>query len=131
MLRTCGFAADGPFPAIEYVPVSQLTRSIQDRLFVGLLGLLFAPPCGYALICLRGRPWTEETDWVYRLMSLLRLEGLGIVFSIASLGVVWAMWTPNWIEQRLRKAFARFLLFLFIVSAFVTAVCFYMLVAGV
>jgi hypothetical protein len=110
--------------------VSQLTRSIQDRVFVGLLGVVFAQVCGYLLFFVRVRPWTEETDWTYRILSLLRVEGLSIVFSIASLAVVWAIWTPDWIEQPLRKAFGRFLIFLFVVSLLLTAMCFYMLFSG-
>jgi hypothetical protein len=110
--------------------VSQLTRSVQDRLFVGLLGLLFAPFCGYALFFGYGRPWTEEPDWVYRLLALIRIEGLGAVFSVAVFGIIWAIWTPDWIERRLKKAFARFLLLVFTVCVVVTLMCFYMLFAG-
>ena len=110
--------------------MSQLTRSLQDRIFVGLLGAVFAPVCGYLLFFVHVRPWTEETDCAYRILSLLRIQGLSIVFSIASLAVVWAIWTPDWIEHRLRKAFGRFLIFLFVVSLLLTALCFYMLFAG-
>jgi ABC-type spermidine/putrescine transport system permease subunit II len=111
--------------------VSQLTRSIQDRLFVGLLGAVFAPACGYALFFVPVRPWHEETDWVYRLLALLRIEALSVVFSISMFGLIWAIWTPDWIEHRLKKAFRRFLLLVFITSVIVTAICFYMLFIGV
>jgi hypothetical protein len=104
--------------------MSQLTRSLQDRVFVGALGLVFAPVCGYLLFFVHVRPWTEEIDWTYRILSLLHVEGLSIVFSVASLAVVWAIWTPDWIEQRLRKAFGHFLIFLFVVSLLITAMCF-------
>jgi hypothetical protein len=110
--------------------VSRLTRSIQDRIFIGLLGLVFAPVCGYFLFFVPIRPWHGETDWVFRALALLRIEGLSVVFSIASLGLVWAVWTPDWIERRLRKAVHRLLLLVFVVSVCVTAICFYMLVVG-
>ena len=110
--------------------MSQLTRSNQDRLFIGSLGLLFAPFCGYALFFGYGRPWTEEADWVYRLLALIRIDGLSIVFSGSVLGIIWAIWTPDWIERRLKKAFFRFLLLMFIVGVLITLACFYMLFAG-
>ena len=114
----------------ESITVSQLTRSLQDRLFIGLLSLLFGPACGYLLIFHRGRPWSEETDWAFRLMSLLRIEGLSVVFSVAAFGIVWAIWAPDWIERRLRKAFGHFILLVFLVSVLVTFACFYMLFAA-
>jgi hypothetical protein len=110
--------------------VSQLTRSIQDRLFIGILGLIFAPACAYLLIFWHGRPWAEETDWFIRLLVLIRIEGISAVFSVALFGVIWAIWTPDWIERRLKKAFGHFLLLVFGVSLLGTAVCFYMLFIG-
>jgi hypothetical protein len=110
--------------------MSQLTRSIQDRLFIGSLGLLFAPFCGYALFFGYGRPWTEETDWVYRLLALIRVEGLSVVFSGSVLGIIWAIWTPDWIERRFKKTVFRFLLLIFIVGLLCTLMCFYMLFAA-
>ena len=115
---------------LERLAMSQLTRSIQDRVFIGFLSLIFAPACGYFLIFWRGRPWTEETDWVIRLLSLIRIEGISAVFSVALFGIIWAIWTPDWIERRLRKAFGHFLLLVFVVSLLVTALCFYIFFAG-
>jgi hypothetical protein len=110
--------------------VSQLTRSIQDRLFIGILSLIFAPACAYLLIFWRGRPWMDETDWVIRLLALIRVEGISAVFSVALFGIVWAVWTPDWIERRLKRAFWHFFLLVFAVSVLVTCICFYMLFAG-
>ena len=107
--------------------MSQLTRSIQDRLFIGILGLIFAPACAYLLIFWSGRHWSEETDWFIRLLGLIRIEGISAVFSVSVFGVIWAIWTPDWIERRLRRAFSHFLLLVFFVSLLVTAVFLYML----
>ena len=72
----------------------------------------------------------RKTDWVFRLLSLLRVEGLSAVFAVAVLGIIWAIWTPDWIERRLKKAFVRFLLLVLVVDILVTAACFYMLFTG-
>jgi hypothetical protein len=110
--------------------VSQLTRSLQDRLFIGILGVIFAPTCAYLLIFWHGRPWSEETDWLIRLLALIRIEGISAVFSVAVFGIVWAIWTPDWIERRLRNAFGHFLWIVFGGSLLVTGLCLYMLCAG-
>ena len=110
--------------------MSQLTRSVQDCLFIGILGLIFAPASAYLLIFWHGRPWSEETDWFIRLLALIRIEGISAVFSVALFGLIWAIWTPDWIEQRLRKAFAHFLFLVFVVSLLVTGLCLVILFFG-
>jgi hypothetical protein len=110
--------------------VSQLTRSIQDRLFVGILSAIFAPACGYTLLAVRSHPWAQEKDWFLRTFALLAVEGVSAVFFVAVFGLIWAIWTPDWIERRLKKAFLRFLLVVFAVGMFVTGICFYMAFFG-
>ncbi len=109
---------------------SQLTRSVQDRVFVGILSAIFAPACAYLLIFWHGRLWTDETDWLIRILALIRIEGISTVFSVALFGIVWAVWTPDWIERRLRKAFSHFVVLVFGVSLLVTGLCILMLFAG-
>jgi hypothetical protein len=60
--------------------VSQLTRSIQDRLFVGILSAIFAPACGYTLLAIRSRPWAQEKDWFLCTFALLAVEGPFSIF---------------------------------------------------
>ncbi len=115
---------------VEHSPVSQLTRSIQDRLFIGSLGLIFGSACAYLLVSWHGRPWSEERDWLIRFLALIRIEGLSTVLSGSLFGVVRAIWTPDWIERRLKQAFWHFLLLVFVVGLFGTAICFYMLFIG-
>ena len=47
----------------------------------------------------------EKNDWGIRIVSSLVLEGIGAVFSVAALGIIWAIWKPDWIEGLLKKAF--------------------------
>lgn len=110
--------------------MSQLTRSLQDRLFIGILGIIFAPPCAYILIFVHGRPWTEETDWLIRVLALIRIEVISAVFFIGLFGVIWAIWTPDWIERRLKKAVVHFLLLVFAVNVLVMGLCLFMFFVG-
>jgi hypothetical protein len=64
------------------------------------------------------------------LLALIRIEGISTVLAVALFGIIWAIWTPDWIEQKLKKAFGHFLLLVFGVSLLNTALCFYMLFAG-
>ena len=73
--------------------VSQLTRSLQDRLFVGILSAIFAPITGYWLATVQSRPLPDEKDWFLRTFVLLSIEAVTAVFFIALFGLIWAIWT--------------------------------------
>jgi hypothetical protein len=88
---------------------SSLSRSLVDRIFVGLMGLIFAPLSGFILYVRysRGDP-AEGLDWFMQLLIILALQFFAFVFIGSVLSIVWALFTPDWIEQRLHREFRRF-----------------------
>jgi hypothetical protein len=80
-----------------------LTRSVTDRVFVGLMGAVFAPLSGFVLYAQLTRPEpTVPDDWFVRVFFFLIFEGVCVVFVGCVLGIIWAIWTPDWIERKLR-----------------------------
>src|SRR5438477_5657652 len=108
--------------------MGSLTRSITDRVFVGLLSLIFAPICAFFLYVrfTLGEPFQHE-DWVLRLLVLIVFEGIGAVFLISVLGLIWALWTPNWIERLLRQAFRHFVFVLFTFGIVISGIALFLL----
>ena len=99
-----------------------LTRSIADRIFIGLLCLIFAPISGF-LIFIR---WVAEHfpeqpagqgDWVLSLLLNVFFEGAVVVFAGSVLGIIWAIWTPEWIERLLHRVKLHFVIVLFVFGA--------------
>ena len=111
--------------------MSQLTRSLQDRLFVGVLSAVFAPATGYWLFAAHSRPLPQANDWFLRTFAFLSIEAVTAVFFVTVFGFIWAIWTPDWIERRLKSAVLKFLVVLSAVALFLTGISFYMLVSGV
>src|SRR5436190_143354 len=89
--------------------MSSLTRSITDRVFVGLLGAVFAPLSGFFLYVryTRGNP-ADGLGGMAQLLVFLVLQFCGLVFLGSLFAMLWALFTPEWIEQRLRRDFRRF-----------------------
>lgn len=64
-----------------------ITRSIKDRVFLGLMGLLFGIPTGYAFILRFGSVRKEESDIWEGLISWLVLELAAVVFVLSACAV--------------------------------------------
>ena len=93
--------------------MSGLTRSITDRLFVGLLSAAFAPLSGFILYARLTRPSPSTgQDWVVHLFFFCVFECITVIFIGSVLGIVWAIWTPDWIERRLRHSVRHFIVLL-------------------
>ena len=92
--------------------MSGLTRSIQDRLFIGILSLVFGPFTGWLLYERTKAPGNlhPHDDWVLWCLYSVIAEGIAAVFLVSVFGLIWALFTPNWVEKLLRKAFSHFLL---------------------
>lgn len=93
--------------------MSHLTRSIADRILVGLLGLLLGPVAGSILLFhFMYSGSSHDPDWLIRALDIFCMEAVAVVFTGSCLGVVWACFTPDWIEHRLRQTFRFFMVLL-------------------
>ncbi len=110
--------------AVSCDSMSQLTRSITDRLFVGLLSALLLPVCAFFIYArlTRGNP-AQGADWTVGLLLFLVFECIGVVLLGSVLGIIWALWTPDWLERRLKHTVGHFVFLLcafgFVLSAIV------------
>ena len=106
----------------------KFTRSIQDRVFAGFLGVVFGIGSGFLLhpllyACLtqldssaaRVRI-TKIQELIFYGPELLFCGFVLVVFVSSILGIVWAFFTPDWIGRFIVSAFKGywFLLFLWI-----------------
>ena len=107
-----------------------ITRSIKDRIFLGILGLLFGVPTGYAFILRFGSVRKEEPDIWERVISWFVLEVAAVVFVLSVCAVLWAVGTPRWLEDRFFRSIARFVQLLFLASLLVLAMFIYAVVGG-
>jgi hypothetical protein len=101
--------------------MSQLTRSIKDRLFVGLLSAVFVACFGFLLADRFEKHDVPHdpapaSDWVWDVFSFLLSDLFLVVFVGSVFGVVWAIFTPDWLERLLKKVFLRFLLLILLFS---------------
>lgn len=93
--------------------MSRLTRSITDRLFVGFFSAVFAPLAGLLLYAqlTHSSPAAGE-DWLVHLFFFFVFECVTVIFLGSILGLVWAVWTPDWIERRLKHSVSHFVVML-------------------
>jgi hypothetical protein len=52
----------------------------------------------------------DNPDWLSRLFVHVCMESVGIAFLLSVFGVVWAAFTPAWIERAVRFALDHFVL---------------------
>jgi hypothetical protein len=90
-----------------------LPRKLGDRLFLFLFASFFA--AFFALMSLVLRE-TRQTDWLESILHGLAVEMM-FAFSIFSLlTVVWALFTPRWLESLMSHAFRKVLTIIAVVS---------------
>ena len=107
-----------------------ITRSIKDRVFLGLMGLLFGIPTGYAFILRFGSIPKEESNIWERIISWFVLEVAAVVLVLSVCAVVWAVATPRWLEDRFFRSIARFVQLLFLATILVLVMFIYAVVGG-
>jgi hypothetical protein len=90
------------------------------------MGAAFAPASGYFLYSryTNGDP-ARGQDWVLQVLAFLFFEIITVIFIGSLLGIAWALFTPAWIEQRLRREFIHFTLLISGVGFVVTGIIFW------
>ena len=90
-------------------PMSLFTRSVLDRCFAAFLSLLLMIPTGWGLKMYFTLDHSEDNpDWMLRAFLHVGMEVVGIAFLLSVLGLVWAIFTPAWLERTARFALNHF-----------------------
>lgn len=108
-----------------------ITRSIQDRVFLGLMGLLFMLPTGYVLYHHHTTAWPRDMSVGTRLFLIFADEVVLTVFLLAVCSFIWGVAAPRWIERLFEKAISKLVLMLALVSLFLLGVLVYVFSVGV
>src|SRR5579862_4442649 len=93
-----------------------ITRSIQDRVFLGLMGLVFMLPTGYLLYHHYSMPWPKDMSIGTRLFFIFIDEVVFVVFVLALCSFIWGIAAPRWIERFFEKTIGKFILMLALIS---------------
>src|ERR1017187_7897718 len=107
-----------------------ITRSIQDRVFLGLMGLLFMLPTGYLLYHHHTSVWPRDMTISARLLVIFIDEVVLAVFSLALCSFIWGIAAPRWIERFFEKTIGKFILMLALISLLLLGVMIYVFSVG-
>ena len=107
-----------------------ITRSLQDRIFLGLMGLLFMLPTGYVLYHHHAVAWPRDMSLGARLFLIFADEVVLTVFLLALCSFIWGIAAPRWIERLFEKAISKFVLMLALISLLLLGVMIYVFSAG-
>ena len=108
-----------------------ITRSLQDRLFLGAFGLLFGLPTGYGLFLRFTAPRIDEgTAILSRATTWFIIELVTVVFLLSACAVIWAVAAPRWLEEGFMRYIRRFVGLLAISALAVFAVMIYAFING-
>ena len=107
-----------------------ITRSIQDRVFLGLMGLLIALPTGYLLYYHHTTVWPRDMGLGARLFLLFADEVVLTVFLLALCSIIWGVAAPRWIERFFEKTISKFVLMLAGISLLLLGVIIYVFDVG-
>jgi hypothetical protein len=108
-----------------------ITRSIQDRVFLGLMGLVFMLPTGYLLYHHHTAVWPRDMSMGVRLLIIFIDEVVLTVFLLALCSFIWGVAAPQWIERFFEKTIGKFILMLALISLLLLGVIIYIFSAGV
>src|SRR5438105_1747169 len=107
-----------------------LTRSIQDRVFLGLMGLVFMFLTGYVLYYHHASVWPRDMGVGVRLLLVFLDEVVLTVFLLALCSFIWGIAAPRWIERFFEKTIAKFILMLALISFLLLGVMIYVFSVG-
>ena len=108
-----------------------ITRSIQDRIFLGVMGLLFMLPTGYVLYKHHTLTRPQDMSLGTRLLFIFMDEVVLTIFLLASCCFIWGVAAPRWIERFFDKAISKFILMLALISILLLGVAIYIFIIGV
>src|SRR6266478_5228547 len=107
-----------------------ITRSIQDRVFLGLMGSVFMLPTGYVLYHHHTSVWPRDMSIGVRLLVIFIDEVVLTVFLLALCSFIWGIAAPRWIERLFEKTIAKFILTLALISMLLLGVMIYVFSLG-
>ena len=108
----------------------KITRSIQDRVFLGLLGLVFMMPTGYVLYHHHAEVWPRDMSVGVRFLLIVIDEVVLTIFLLAFCSFVWGIAAPRWIERFFEKTIRKFILILALISLLLLGVVIYVFSVG-
>jgi hypothetical protein len=108
-----------------------ITRSIQDRVFLGLMGLVFMLPTGYVLYHHHAAVWPRDMNIGVRLLLIIIDEVVLTIFLLALCSFIWGIAAPRWIERFFEKTIGKFILMLALISLLLLGVMIYVFSVGV
>ena len=108
-----------------------ITRSIQDRVFLGLMGLVFMLPTGYVLYLHHTEVWDRDMSIGARLLLIFFDEVILTVFLLALCSFIWGVAAPRWIERFFERTIGKFILMLALISLLLLGVMIYVFSVGV
>jgi hypothetical protein len=107
-----------------------ITRSIQDRVFLGLMGLVFMLPTGYVLYHHHTSVWPRDMSIGVRLLVIFIDEVVLTVFLLALCSFIWGIAAPRWIERYFEKTIGKLILMLALISLLLLGVMIYVFSVG-
>jgi hypothetical protein len=93
-----------------------ITRSVQDRIFLGLMGLIFMPLTGYVLYVRYTEGTPADAGLVEKMVRIVIDEVVLIIFLLAVCAYIWGVTAPRWVERFFTTLLAKFLLVLGLIS---------------
>jgi len=107
-----------------------ITHSVQDRVFLGVMGLLFMLPAGYVLYRHHSVTWPRDMSLGARLFLVFSDEVVLTIFLLALCSFIWCVAAPRWIERLFEKTISKFVLMLALISLLLLGVMIYVFSVG-
>src|SRR5262245_28905455 len=108
-----------------------ITRSTQDRVFLGLMGLILMLPTGYILYLHHTEVWRRDRSIGAWLLLIFLDEVILTVFLLALCSFIWGVAAPRWIERFFEKTIGKFILMLGLISLLLLGVVIYVFSVGI
>src|SRR5262245_59628947 len=93
-----------------------ITRSIKDRVFLGLLGFIFMLPTGYVLYHHFSKNTPAGSSIGSQLLEIFLTEIVLAVFLLSLFSFIWGVAAPRWLERHFHNAIFKFVLMLVLMS---------------